>query len=202
MHQYCVFVCFSIDIMTFLCLYRAFKTFSLKKKSSTLGINKTSESPPPLRKYGNECLYDSNYNTYDTRYRQTVSPGSTTDVAFQRNAPYRATMSGTMNTSAKSYVSVWDSHYLSNDSIDFFFSYFIRTLKVISYLIVMNHIAIQFKMSHMDNDTIIEMIIQLRPYSINAELPRPCLRVVWEVPILLTMIMKIMKIHHQINRIQ
>ncbi|XP_063701891.1 LOW QUALITY PROTEIN: rac guanine nucleotide exchange factor JJ [Culicoides brevitarsis] len=84
----------------------AFKTFSLKKKSSTLGINKTSESPPPLRKYGNERLYDSNYNTYDSRYRQTIGGGggSTTDVAFERNAPYRATVTGTMNPpSAKNY---------------------------------------------------------------------------------------------------
>lgn len=30
--------------------HRAFKSFRLKKRSSTLGINKTSESPPTLRR--------------------------------------------------------------------------------------------------------------------------------------------------------
>uniref|UniRef100_A0A336M0B8 CSON007460 protein n=1 Tax=Culicoides sonorensis TaxID=179676 RepID=A0A336M0B8_CULSO len=97
----------------------SFKTFTLKKKSSTLGINKTSESPPPLRKYGNECLYDSNYNTYDPRYRQTIGSagsGSTTDVAFQRNVPYRATMSGAMNSSAKSYDTQSDIVFNRNES--------------------------------------------------------------------------------------
>lgn len=100
---------YSITLIIFVLSFsRAFKSFTLKKKSSTLGINKTSESPPPLRKYGNECLYDSNYNTYDSRYRQTVGGGGpgTTDVAFERNAPYRATVTGTVNSSAKSYVSL------------------------------------------------------------------------------------------------
>jgi hypothetical protein len=48
---------------------RAFKSFTLKKKSSTLGINKTSESPPTLRR----DQYEPNYNTIGSGYRNTVS---------------------------------------------------------------------------------------------------------------------------------
>lgn len=51
---------------------RAFKSFKLKKKSSTLGINKTSESPPELRRV--YPLTDT-YNTVDSRSRHTYDIG-------------------------------------------------------------------------------------------------------------------------------
>lgn len=77
-----------------------FKTFRLKKKrSSSLGINKTSESPPPLRREDP----DTHYNTISngSAYRNTIntvgySPGysqSTSNTPlFQRNSRYRSTM--------------------------------------------------------------------------------------------------------------
>lgn len=77
-----------------------FKTFRLKKKrSSSLGINKTSESPPPLRRED----VDSHYNTISnaSAYRNTINtvgygPGysqsTTTTPLFQRNSRYRSTM--------------------------------------------------------------------------------------------------------------
>ncbi|XP_055858323.1 E3 ubiquitin-protein ligase RBBP6 isoform X2 [Episyrphus balteatus] len=78
----------------------AFKSFRLKKKSSSLGINKTSESPPPLRRdvFNNN---NNGYNTYDPRMRYTT--GATngtlgTNNAFQRNVPYRSSLQDMRNT--------------------------------------------------------------------------------------------------------
>ncbi|XP_067621533.1 uncharacterized protein [Eurosta solidaginis] len=67
----------------------AFKSFRLKKKSSTLGINKTSESPPPLRRdqYYTENGTNLSFPDYRTRYSTPVSSES-----FQRNAVYRSSL--------------------------------------------------------------------------------------------------------------
>lgn len=63
--------------------------FRSKKTSSSLGINQTSESPPPLRRdiagYNQE---DENlYATYDPHFRHTVGAGQ-----FQRNGAYRSSL--------------------------------------------------------------------------------------------------------------
>lgn len=77
-----------------------FKTFRLKKKrSSSLGINKTSESPPPLRREDAESHYNTISNA--SAYRNTIntmgySPGfsqsTTTTPLFQRSSRYRSSM--------------------------------------------------------------------------------------------------------------
>ncbi|XP_055916046.1 uncharacterized protein LOC129948920 isoform X2 [Eupeodes corollae] len=77
----------------------AFKSFRLKKKSSSLGINKTSESPPPLRRdiFNNE----NGYSTYDPRMRYTTGATNGTlgvNNAFQRNVPYRSSLQDMRNT--------------------------------------------------------------------------------------------------------
>lgn len=59
----------------------------MKKKSSTLGINKTSESPPMLRR--DEDRYGSQ-TTFDERMRHTVDIGL--GNSFQRNAPSRSSL--------------------------------------------------------------------------------------------------------------
>ena len=68
------------------------KTFRLRKRSSALGINKTSESPPPLRKeydqYNSED--ESKYSTYDPHFRHTTNVGL--NDAFQRNSAYRTSL--------------------------------------------------------------------------------------------------------------
>lgn len=75
----------------------------MKRKSSSLGINKTSESPPPLRKYNDiDYSYDSNCNTLNPSYRQTLDSHS--NLRFQRNTPYRATV-GSVDSPSKAYVS-------------------------------------------------------------------------------------------------
>ncbi|XP_073824495.1 uncharacterized protein isoform X2 [Musca autumnalis] len=66
----------------------SFKSFSLKKKSSTLGINKTSESPPPLRK---EFHVDNGWNSFDHRLRGSTTSSINGD-SFQRNATYRSSL--------------------------------------------------------------------------------------------------------------
>lgn len=66
---------------------RSFKTFKLKKKSSTLGINKTSESPPMLRRLDDR--YGSQ-STIDGCIRHTVDIGSSNN--FQRGAPSRSSL--------------------------------------------------------------------------------------------------------------
>uniref|UniRef100_A0A1I8PM49 Uncharacterized protein n=1 Tax=Stomoxys calcitrans TaxID=35570 RepID=A0A1I8PM49_STOCA len=66
----------------------AFKPFRLKKKSSTLGINKTSESPPPLRR---EYVIDNGWNSFDHRLRASNTSSINGD-SFQRNAGYRSSL--------------------------------------------------------------------------------------------------------------
>ncbi|XP_018783451.1 PREDICTED: mucin-5AC isoform X2 [Bactrocera latifrons] len=69
-----------------------FKSFRLKKKSSTLGINKTSESPPPLRRdlqpYNTLNGNDLSLPDYRTRY----STPAGINESFQRNAAYRSSL--------------------------------------------------------------------------------------------------------------
>uniref|UniRef100_T1H1M3 Uncharacterized protein n=1 Tax=Megaselia scalaris TaxID=36166 RepID=T1H1M3_MEGSC len=60
-----------------------FKSFRLKKKSSTLGINKTSESPPSLRR--DISPTNQHYGTYDPKLRHTTN-------GFDRNVPYRSSL--------------------------------------------------------------------------------------------------------------
>ncbi|XP_055302797.1 muscle M-line assembly protein unc-89 [Sitodiplosis mosellana] len=72
----------------------SFKTFKLKKKSSTLGVNKTSESPPMLR--GDKDRYGSQ-TTFDGRLRHTVDIGLGND--FQRGAPCRSSLQDLNSTS-------------------------------------------------------------------------------------------------------
>ncbi|XP_046808008.1 triadin isoform X1 [Lucilia cuprina] len=66
----------------------AFKSFRMKKKSSTLGINKTSESPPTLRR---DYVVDNGWNTFDHRLRGSNTPSINGD-SFQRNATYRSSL--------------------------------------------------------------------------------------------------------------
>ncbi|XP_055681579.1 titin [Lutzomyia longipalpis] len=68
------------------------KSFRLKKKSSTLGINKTSESPPPLRRTLMVEEHDPEraYHTLDPSSRHTVSVGLNNN--FQRSARYRSSL--------------------------------------------------------------------------------------------------------------
>lgn len=70
-----------------------FKTFRVKKKrSSSLGVTKTSESPPPLRRDEAE----SHYNTISNAsvYRATIShtQSNTTTPMFERNTRYRSSL--------------------------------------------------------------------------------------------------------------
>lgn len=68
--------------------HRAFKSFRMKKKSSTLGINKTSESPPMLRR---DYATDNGWNTFDHRLRDSNTTSLNGD-SFQRNATYRSSL--------------------------------------------------------------------------------------------------------------
>ncbi|KAG5674302.1 hypothetical protein PVAND_004280 [Polypedilum vanderplanki] len=65
------------------------KAFKIRKPSSTIGINKTSESPPPLRRdfidYNRED--EARYASYDPHFRNTVGGN-----AFQRNVTYRSSL--------------------------------------------------------------------------------------------------------------
>lgn len=66
---------------------RPLKSFRLKKKSSTLGINRTSESPPTLRHV------DESYGSRTTingQARHTVDVGLASN--FQRGAAYRSSL--------------------------------------------------------------------------------------------------------------
>ncbi|XP_011292488.1 probable serine/threonine-protein kinase kinX isoform X2 [Musca domestica] len=72
----------------------SFKSFSLKKKSSTLGINKTSESPPPLRR---EINVDNGWNSFDHRLRGSATSSINGD-SFQRNATYRSSLQNLPST--------------------------------------------------------------------------------------------------------
>lgn len=62
----------------------------MKKRSSTLGINKTSESPPMLRRHDVHPVYDT-YNTVDSRIRHTVAVGLG-QQNFERGAGYRSSL--------------------------------------------------------------------------------------------------------------
>ncbi|XP_058447050.1 ankycorbin [Malaya genurostris] len=73
-----------------------FKTFRLKKKrSSTLGINKTSESPPPLRRDDHDSQYHTLCNS--SAYRSTIgtvgySQSTSNTPLFERNTRYRSSL--------------------------------------------------------------------------------------------------------------
>ncbi|EDW76060.2 uncharacterized protein Dwil_GK15264 [Drosophila willistoni] len=76
-----------------------FKSFSLKKKSSTLGINKTSESPPVLRRQLNEpCDYNNFLNTRD-RYSEAGTSPMRNELNLSYRRPYRSSL---QNIDAKS----------------------------------------------------------------------------------------------------
>ncbi|XP_058819528.1 uncharacterized protein LOC131682217 [Topomyia yanbarensis] len=78
-----------------------FKTFRLKKKrSSTLGINKTSESPPPLRRDDHDSQYHTISNA--SAYRTTIgavgySQSSSNTPLFERNGRYRSSLQNQSN---------------------------------------------------------------------------------------------------------
>ncbi|KAG4070747.1 hypothetical protein HA402_010973 [Bradysia odoriphaga] len=74
----------------------AFKSFKLKKKSSTLGINKTSESPPELRRV---YPVGDTYNTVDSRSRHTYDIGLGNN--FQRSG-YRSSLQNVHSTGGDS----------------------------------------------------------------------------------------------------
>lgn len=81
----------TVCVVHFYCFFlftRSFKTFKLKKKSSSLGINKTSESPPLLlRRHGDH--YD-NQSLANGQMRHTVDIGLGSN--FQRGAPSRSSL--------------------------------------------------------------------------------------------------------------
>lgn len=66
--------------------HRPLKSFTMRKKSSSLGINKTSESPPPLRHSdmtaGTVYIEDpTKYTTYNPHFRRsTGAAGGSNDV--------------------------------------------------------------------------------------------------------------------------
>lgn len=70
-------------------------SFRGKKNSSTLGINKTSESPPPLRKdfitYNKES--EDKYASYNPHFRNTLNADT-----FERNTVYRSSLQNMSNT--------------------------------------------------------------------------------------------------------
>lgn len=68
--------------------FRSFKSFRLKKKSSTLGINKTSESPPMLRR--DDDAYNYNNSAANAHARHTIDVGLSNN--FQRNTAYRSSL--------------------------------------------------------------------------------------------------------------
>lgn len=77
----------------------------MKKKSSTLGINKTSESPPTLRR---DYALENGWNTFDHRLRGSTTSSINGDN-FQRNATYRSSLqtlptSNVSNKIIKKYV--------------------------------------------------------------------------------------------------
>lgn len=75
--------------------YSPLRSFRMKKRSSALGINMTSESPPPLRRditsYNKED--ENKYASYDPHFRNTVDTNT-----FQRNAVYRSSLQNMSNT--------------------------------------------------------------------------------------------------------
>lgn len=67
----------------------AFKSFRPKKRSSMLGINKTSESPPSLRR---ELHGNNHWNTLDHRLRHSTNASPLYNDSFQRNNIYRSSL--------------------------------------------------------------------------------------------------------------
>lgn len=62
---------------------RPFKSFTLKKRSSALGINKTSESPPSFHRNmtAGDATYiedSSKYTTYNPHFRRSTGATGTT----------------------------------------------------------------------------------------------------------------------------
>lgn len=67
----------------------AFKSFRPKKRSSMLGINKTSESPPALRR---ELQGNNSWNTLDHRMRHSTNASPLYSDSFQRDNVYRSSL--------------------------------------------------------------------------------------------------------------
>uniref|UniRef100_A0A1B0AH91 Uncharacterized protein n=1 Tax=Glossina pallidipes TaxID=7398 RepID=A0A1B0AH91_GLOPL len=67
----------------------AFKSFRPKKRSSMLGINKTSESPPALRR---ELQGNNNWNTLDHRMRHSTNASPLYSDSFQRDNVFRSSL--------------------------------------------------------------------------------------------------------------
>lgn len=64
---------------------RPLRSFRLKKRSSALGINKTSESPPAIRRGFNDGYNSENESgTYDPKHRASED--------FLRNGAYRTSL--------------------------------------------------------------------------------------------------------------
>jgi hypothetical protein len=78
---------------------RPLKSFRIKKQSSSLGINQTSESPTPLRRditcYNRED--EDKYATYNQHFR------TSSDGTFQRNAGYRSSLQN-MNSTSNDFI--------------------------------------------------------------------------------------------------
>lgn len=69
-------------------------SFRKKKTSSTLGINKTSESPPQVRRFIDGYESDvPQFATFDRRFDPA------TEGAFQRSARYRSSLQNMNNSS-------------------------------------------------------------------------------------------------------
>lgn len=85
-------------LFIFISFCRPLKTFRMKKRSSELGVNMTSESPPPLRRdiisYNQED--EHKYALHDPHFRNTLTLGGRGggggSDAFQRNAIYRSSL--------------------------------------------------------------------------------------------------------------
>lgn len=85
-------------------------SFTLKKRSSTLGINKTSESPPPLRKTY-DTYEDTKYNTFDPNMRHTVNIGL--NDSFQRNTFHRSSVQDMNRTFPNNDLNFQRNYYRS-----------------------------------------------------------------------------------------
>jgi hypothetical protein len=77
----------NIILIIFILTFRSpLKSFRIRSKSSTLGINKTSESPPPLRRDadGYKSEDESRYAAYNPHFQHTTNNND-----FERNSSYR-----------------------------------------------------------------------------------------------------------------
>lgn len=72
----------------------------MKKRSSALGINVTSESPPPLRRdiIGYNKEDEDRYAAHDPHFRYTV------DNNFTRNAAYRSSLQNMSTTANNDFL--------------------------------------------------------------------------------------------------